>query len=125
MVSAVPVSSSIAALRTILRSFLSTQGGPFWAKKHKGAWSIPKGEYDHYESVLEAAVHEFQDETGFEAGNVFVELGEVKQAGGKIVAVWSFEGDCDAADLTSNKRHMEWPPHSGRQFELPEADRGQ
>jgi len=94
-------------------------------KKDKGAWSIPKGEYDHYEPLLEAAVQEFKEETGFEAGSDFVELGEVKQAGGKIVAAWSFENDCDAADLDSNKRRMEWPPHSGRQLEFSEADRGQ
>ncbi len=107
-----------------LQVFLVHPGGPFWAKKNKGAWSIPKGEYEGAEPALEAAVREFQEETGFDANGAFLDLGAVRQAGGKVVSAWGFEGDCIAADLTSNLCRMEWPPRSGRQLEFPEIDRG-
>ena len=107
-----------------LEVFLVHPGGPFWTKKDKGAWSIPKGEYEKSEMPLEAAIREFQEETGFKAGGKFVELGTVEQARGKIVSGWAFEGDCDPADLTSNLCRMEWPPRSGRHLEFPEIDRG-
>jgi predicted NUDIX family NTP pyrophosphohydrolase len=98
-------------------------GGPFWAKKDLGAWSIPKGEYAEGEDPLEAAGREFEEETGFAAGGNLIELGEVKQSGGKTVIAWAFEGDCDPGELRSNTFSMEWPPRSGRRIEAPEVDR--
>jgi predicted NUDIX family NTP pyrophosphohydrolase len=104
--------------------FLVHPGGPFWAKKNLGAWSIPKGEYTDEELAIEAAKREFQEETGFSAGEELSELGVVKQSGGKKIMAWAFEGDCDPAKLRSNTFTMEWPPRSGRQMEFPEVDRG-
>jgi len=107
-----------------LEVFLVHPGGPFWAKKDLGAWSIPKGEYADSEDPLEAARREFTEETGFEANGDFLELGMIKQAGGKLVSVWAVEGDCDPANLKSNTCLIDWPPRSGRQMEIPEVDRG-
>jgi predicted NUDIX family NTP pyrophosphohydrolase len=107
-----------------LEVFLVHPGGPFWAKKDKGAWSVPKGEYAEGEDPLEAARREFQEETSFAAQGPFTELGTVKQAGGKLVIAWAFEGDCDPAKLGSNLCQVEWPPRSGRMIEFPEVDRG-
>lgn len=107
-----------------LEVFLVHPGGPFWAKKDEGAWSIPKGEYLESEQPLEAAKREFQEETGFIPGQEFLELGAVKQAGGKLVTAWAFEGDCDPQKLTSDLCRIEWPPRSGRTIEFPEIDRG-
>jgi predicted NUDIX family NTP pyrophosphohydrolase len=104
--------------------FLVHPGGPFWAKKDLGAWSIPKGEYAEGENPLDAARREFSEETAFAAKGNFVDLGTVKQAGGKIVSVWAVEGDCDPAKLRSNLCMIEWPPRSGRKIEIPEVDRG-
>src|SRR5215218_3087981 len=105
--------------------FLVHPGGPFWAKKDAGAWSIPKGEYVPGEDPLDAARREFQEETGIAPEGEFVELGVVKQAGGKTVTAWAFEGDCDAAAIRSNTFTLEWPPRSGRQQEFPEIDRAE
>ena len=107
-----------------LEVFLVHPGGPFWAKKDLGAWSISKGQYEEGEPPLEAAIREFQEETGFTAQGDFLELGEVRQSGGKVVSAWAFEGDCDPGDLISNRCQVEWPPHSGRLIEIPEVDRG-
>jgi predicted NUDIX family NTP pyrophosphohydrolase len=104
--------------------FLVHPGGPFWAKKDMGAWSICKGEYAESELPLEAAKREFQEETGFTAQGSFLELGVVQQASGKIVSAWAFEGDCDPGKLVSNHCQVEWPPRSGRRIEIPEVDRG-
>jgi len=106
-----------------LEVFLVHPGGPFWAKKDLGAWSISKGEYAAGESALEAAKREFQEETGFAAQGEFLSLGQVQQSGGKIVSAWAFEGDCDPAKLVSNRCEIEWPPRSGRRIEIPEVDR--
>jgi predicted NUDIX family NTP pyrophosphohydrolase len=108
-----------------LEVFLVHPGGPFWAKKDSGAWSIPKGEVVEGEDPLEAARREFQEETGFATEGLFLELGIVKQPGGKVVAAWAFEGDCDPEKLVSNSCTIEWPPRSGRRLEFPEVDRGQ
>jgi predicted NUDIX family NTP pyrophosphohydrolase len=89
-----------------------------------GAWSICKGEYSEGELPLEAAKREFQEETGFAAQGNFLELGQVRQAGGKVVYAWAFEGDCDPGKLVSNRCEVEWPPRSGRMSEIPEVDRG-
>jgi predicted NUDIX family NTP pyrophosphohydrolase len=106
-----------------LEVFLVHPGGPFWAKKDLGAWSIAKGEYAEGELPLEAARREFEEETGFVATGDFLELGTVQQAGGKVVSAWAFEGDCDPGKLISNRCEIEWPPRSGRQIEIPEVDR--
>jgi predicted NUDIX family NTP pyrophosphohydrolase len=99
-------------------------GGPLWAKKDRGAWTLPKGEYDLEEDPLHAARREFQEETGFVAAGEFLALGSVRQKSGKIVAAWAFEGDCDPAKLVSNTCEIEWPPRTGRRMEIPEVDRG-
>jgi len=107
-----------------LEVFLVHPGGPFWVKKDFGAWSIPKGECLDNEEPLEAAKREFEEETGFAPRGNFIELGDLKQPGGKIIRAWAFEGDCDPRKLRSNTVMMEWPPRSGRQIEAPEVDRG-
>ena len=98
-------------------------GGPFWTKKDLGAWSIPKGEFLGQEDPLEAAKREFHEETGFVAEGVFLLLGEIKQAGGKIIIAWAFEGACDPEKIVSNTFPLEWPPRSGRWIQVPEVDR--
>jgi predicted NUDIX family NTP pyrophosphohydrolase len=109
---------------TDLEIFLVHPGGPFWANKDNGAWSIPKGEYEEDEDALEAARREFHEETGFTAQGVFLDLGVIKQAGGKTVAAWAFEGNCDPQHLKSNTCQIEWPPRSKHLVEIPEVDRG-
>ena len=104
--------------------FLVHPGGPFFAKKDHGSWTIPKGEFLDGELPLEAAKREFKEETGFPVPETFLDLGWIKQAGGKIVSAWAFEGDCDPAKMISNYCEVEWPPRSGRLIEIPEADRG-
>jgi predicted NUDIX family NTP pyrophosphohydrolase len=108
-----------------LEVFLVHPGGPFWAKKDLGAWSIPKGTYLESEAALDAARREFEEETGFTAQGQFTELGTVTQPGGKIVSAWAFEGDCDPAALRSNLCTIAWPPRSQRTMEIPEVDRGE
>jgi len=98
-------------------------GGPFWAKKDDGAWSIPKGLYEDGEDPLVAAKREFEEETGQRPTGSFIELGVFKQPGGKHVSAWAFEGEFDLAVFKSNTFAMEWPPRSGRLAEFPEADR--
>jgi len=104
--------------------FLVHPGGPFWAKKDLGAWSIPKGEYTGDEEPLAAARREFEEETSFAIDGEFIELGTVRQAGGKLVSAWAVEGDCDPANLRSNLCQIEWPARSGRMIDIPEVDRG-
>ncbi|OPY11960.1 MAG: RNA pyrophosphohydrolase [Syntrophaceae bacterium PtaB.Bin038] len=106
-----------------LEVFLVHPGGPFWAKKDLGAWSIPKGGIDEAEDPLEAARREFEEETGFRPEGLFRKLEPVRQRSGKIVYAWAVEGDCDPAALRSNTFEMEWPPRSGRHREFPEVDR--
>jgi predicted NUDIX family NTP pyrophosphohydrolase len=106
-----------------LQVLLVHPGGPFWAKKDAGAWSIPKGEYAQGEDALTVAVREFEEETGARLVGEFRALGEVKQAGGKIVTAWVIEGDFDPATLKSNSFELEWPPRSGRMQSFPEVDR--
>jgi predicted NUDIX family NTP pyrophosphohydrolase len=107
-----------------LQVFLVHPGGPFWARKDLGAWSICKGEYAEGEPPLDAARREFQEETGFAAEGDFLDLGTVTQAGGKVVSAWAFKGDCDPDKLVSNLCQIQWPPRSGRMIEIPEVDRG-
>ena len=107
-----------------LEVFLVHPGGPFFAKKDLGTWTVPKGEYGKGEDPLDAAKREFTEETGFTAQGRFEDLGTIKQAGGKVVTAWAFEGDCDPEQLVSNTCVIEWPPKSGRRMEIPEVDRG-
>ena len=104
--------------------FLVHPGGPFFAKKDKSAWGVPKGEYEPDEDALDAARREFTEETGFPAEGAFVELGTIQQKGGKIVVAWAFEGDYDPAKLVSNTCEIEWPPRSRRMITIPEVDAG-
>lgn len=102
---------------------LAHPGGPFWAKKDLGAWTLPKGEYGDSETALAAAQREFREETGWEATPPFFPLGSLKQRSGKVVSAWAFEGDADPATLVSNTIEIEWPPRSGRMQVCPEVDR--
>ncbi len=110
--------------RKVLEVLLVHPGGPFWAGKDLGAWSIPKGEYDSGEDPLAAARREFREETGLSVAGEFIPLAPRKQPSGKIIEAWAVEGDCDAAAIRSNLFTLEWPPHSGRQQQFPEVDRG-
>ena len=102
-------------------------GGPFWAKKDLGAWSVAKGELAEGEEPLAAARREFQEETGVDleghAERDFIVLTPLKQPNGKIVRAWALEHDCDASAITSNLCEIEWPPRSGRMLAIPEVDR--
>ena len=98
-------------------------GGPFWAKKDFGSWSIPKGEYAESEDAFAAAKREFAEETGYEPEGKFQSLGEITQSGGKRVAAWAVSGDFDPQTLSSNRFEMEWPPRSGQIRSFPEVDR--
>jgi predicted NUDIX family NTP pyrophosphohydrolase len=104
--------------------FLVHPGGPFWAKKDEGAWSIPKGEFEAGEDPLAAAVREFEEETGVRIAGRFLPLDPVVQSSGKRVVAWAVEGDIDAAAIRSDTFTIEWPPRSGRQQAFPEVDRG-
>ena len=106
-----------------LEVLLAHPGGPFWAKKDQGAWSVPKGEIKEGEQPLEAARREFHEETGFFSHEPFLTLGDSKQNGGKTVSVWAFEGDCDPAESISTFCEITWPPRSGRTISIPEVDR--
>jgi predicted NUDIX family NTP pyrophosphohydrolase len=98
-------------------------GGPFWAKKDAGSWSIPKGLAEEGEDLLAAAKREFREETGMAIDGVCLDLGGHKQPGGKTIVAWACEADFDTAALNSNTFAMEWPPGSGRMTEFPEVDR--
>jgi len=108
-----------------IQVFLVHPGGPFWAKKDLGAWSIPKGEFGDDEDSLAAARREFFEEVGQTIDGTFIALTPVKQRGGKVVHAWAVEGEVDAAAVKSNEFEMEWPPRSGRTARFPEVDRGQ
>ena len=98
-------------------------GGPFWAKKDAGSWSIPKGLADEGEDLLAAAKREFLEETGMAADGDFLDLGAHKQPGGKTIVAWACEGDFDTTALRSNTFSLEWPPRSGKTAEFPEVDK--
>jgi predicted NUDIX family NTP pyrophosphohydrolase len=103
--------------------FLVHPGGPFWARKDDGAWSIPKGLYAEGDDALAAAKREFQEETGAPAEGEFVKLGHFKQPSGKVIVAWGLEGEFDISSLSSNMFSMQWPPKSGKQQEFPGVDR--
>jgi predicted NUDIX family NTP pyrophosphohydrolase len=108
-----------------LEVLLVHPGGPFWAKKDEGAWTIPKGEIEPGEDPLAAAQREFREETGQSVAGEFHALGECRQAGGKIVLAWAIAAEFDEAAIRSNEFEMEWPPRSGRRRSFPEIDRAQ
>lgn len=112
-------------IKSELEVFLVHPGGPFFVKKDLGAWSIPKGEFDHTETAIEAAKREFEEETGKMPEGEFIQLKPVRQKSGKVVQAWAVEGDIDAENIVSNTFEMIWPPNSGNLREFPENDKGQ
>ena len=100
-------------------------GGPFWSKKDAGSWSVPKGELNENENILDAAIREMQEETGFKADGPFIALNPVKQKSGKVIYAFATQSDFDPENLLSNTCHIEWPPHSGKELEIPEVDRSE
>ncbi len=107
-----------------LEIFLVHPGGPFWAKKDLGSWSIPKGEFQDEEDALHAAKREFFEETGMKLTGDCMELKPIKQKSGKTVYAWAVKGDIDSDKIISNTFEIEWPPASGKQQAFPEIDRG-
>ncbi len=108
---------------TDLEVLLVHPGGPFWAKKDEGAWSIPKGEIEEGEEPLQVAIREFQEETGKTIAGKLQSMEPLRQPGGKLVYAWAIEGDFDPSEFRSNTFDLEWPPKSGRRQEFPEVDR--
>jgi predicted NUDIX family NTP pyrophosphohydrolase len=106
-----------------LEVLLVHPGGPLWAGKDEGAWSISKGLFEENESPLDAAKREFKEEMGFEVDGVFIELGRIKQPSGKIVFAWAVEKNLDERKIVSNKFSLEWPSRSGIMRDFPEIDR--
>jgi predicted NUDIX family NTP pyrophosphohydrolase len=105
-----------------LEVLLGHPGGPFWVARHEGAWTLPKGGPEGGEALLDAAIREFREETGFDPCGPYLPLGQITQRSGKIVHAWAFEGDCDPAGLVSVTVDTEWPPRSGRRMTVPELD---
>lgn len=108
-----------------LEVLLVHPGGPFWARRDAGAWSIPKGECEPGEDPLAAARRELREETGCLAEGDFLPLSPVRQQGGKTVLAWAVQGDCDPSGRHSNTFLLEWPPRSGKRQEFPEIDRAE
>jgi predicted NUDIX family NTP pyrophosphohydrolase len=106
-----------------LEVFLAHPGGPFWTNRDDGAWTIPKGQVDEGEDLLDAARREFQEETAVVPSGPFIPLGSVRQKAGKTVHAWAWEGDADAATIVSNEMRTEWPRGSGKYLTFPEVDR--
>ena len=103
---------------------LGHMGGPYWARKEAGAWTIPKGEVESGEEALAVAQREFEEEIGVAVpSGALTDLGEIRQRGGKTVQAWAVEGDLDATTIVSNTFELEWPPRSGRFQSVPEIDR--
>jgi predicted NUDIX family NTP pyrophosphohydrolase len=109
----------------VLEVLLAHPGGPFWAKKDLGAWTIPKGEMAKSEDELATARREFEEETGIRPEGPFLPLGCVEQRAGKLVYAWAFERDCDPATIRSNSVRVPWPPGSGQWRTFPEVDRAE
>lgn len=110
----------------VLQVLIAHMGGPFWAKKDEGGWSIPKGEYGETEEPFIVAQREFAEELGFPVpSDEFIDLGAFKQPSGKVICVWAAEGDLDASRCVSNTFEMVWPRGSGETIEVPEVDRAE
>jgi predicted NUDIX family NTP pyrophosphohydrolase len=120
-------SAGILAFRNIngqVEVMLAHHGGPFWAKKDNGAWSVIKGEYDENEAAFDAAKREFKEETSHEAPEgEYIDLGEFARKDGKTIKVWAVEADYDPKTIISNTFDLEWPPKSGKIQQFPENDR--
>jgi predicted NUDIX family NTP pyrophosphohydrolase len=109
-----------------LQIFLAHPGGPLYQNKDDGFWTIPKGEPPEGEPLLDAAIREFEEETGIKPDGHYIEIGSIRQKGGKVVYGWAFEGDHDASQpIRSNTFEMQWPPRSGHIQSFPEVDRAQ
>ena len=108
-----------------LEVLLAHPGGPLWARKDLGAWTIPKGQFGQGESALDTAKREFAEEMGSPARGAFVELGSIRQPSGKIVHAFTAESDFDVTQVKSNLFTLEWPPRSGRRGQYPEVDRAE
>lgn len=108
----------------ILEVLIVHPGGPFWAKKDLGAWSIPKGEFSNEEIPLEAAIREFEEEMGDQVKGDFIPMTPVRQNSGKLVYAFALEQDFDNSKIKSNTFTLEWPPKSGKLQEFPEIDKG-
>jgi predicted NUDIX family NTP pyrophosphohydrolase len=107
-----------------IQVLLAHPGGPIWATRDEGAWTVPKGEVEDGEDDLDVARREFEEETGHRAPDGEpIDLGEIRQKGGKVVVAWALEGDLDPATQRSNTFPFEWPPRSGRWITVPEIDR--
>jgi predicted NUDIX family NTP pyrophosphohydrolase len=106
-----------------LEVMLVHPGGPIWAKKDIGTWSIPKGLPEKNENFLDTAKREFKEETGFESGGDFIDLGEIDQPGRKTIHIWALEKDLDVTNIVSNTFKFEWPKKSGKIQEYPEVDK--
>jgi predicted NUDIX family NTP pyrophosphohydrolase len=120
------VSSGLLLYRRVngvLEIFLAHPGGPFWARRDAGAWTIPKGVVDEGEALLDGARREFREETGIDAVGPYASLGSVKQKAGKTVHAWAWEGDADPDRIVSNDTRTEWPRGSGQWLTYPEIDR--
>ena len=105
--------------------FLVHPGGPYWQHKDAGAWSVPKGEAEEHEDLLEVAKREFREETGVLLQGSFYALGSIRQKSGKTVHVWAIKGDIDPRQVKSNTCTVEWPYKSGKHITIPEVDRGE
>jgi predicted NUDIX family NTP pyrophosphohydrolase len=119
-------SAGLLLFRTInqqLEIFLVHPGGPFYAKKDAGFWTIPKGELEDQEEPLNAAIRDFEEEIGFKPSGSFIELGTITQKGGKKVFCWALEANVDLENIKSNLFEIEWPPRSGKMKAFPEIDR--
>jgi len=109
----------------VLEVLLVHPGGPFWAKKDKEAWSIPKGEFTEEENPLDAAIREVEEEIGLTGLSGFIELTPVKLKSGKVIHAWATESDFNSSDVVSNTFEMEWPPKSGVKQSFPEVDKAE
>jgi predicted NUDIX family NTP pyrophosphohydrolase len=121
----IEISAGLLAFRRsdALEILLAHPGGPFWAKKDDGAWSIPKGLAEADADLLATAQREFSEETNLAATGAFIPLAPVRQKSGKLVHAWAFEADLDLRAFASNAFEMEWPPRSGQRKSFPEIDR--
>lgn len=108
---------------TALAFFLVHPGGSFWKNKDLGSWSIPKGEFTNDEKAFDAAIREFEEETGVALNGDFIELNPTQLKSGKVIYAWAHERDIDADSIVSNTFEMEWPPKSGKWITIPEVDK--